>query len=437
MKVLMLDSQGLMLDMALRAMEDGHQIRWRIPQGAKTENIGRGLVNIIDDWQGSMKWADLVILADNTRYLKELVPYRKDGPPIIGATEESASWELDREKGQDVFAEAGIDVPDYREFTKYDDAITYVKKEMRRFVSKPCGDEPDKSLTYCAKDPADMVYMLERWKALGKLKSKFLLQEFIPGTEIAVGAWVGPHGFNKNFLINFEEKKLMAGGSGPNCGEMGTTMMYAATDKLAKQVLSPLEDRLVDAGHVGYIDVNCIVDDHGDAWPLEWTARFGWPCYQIQTPLHRGDDIQFLSDLAEGRDARNTVADVVSVGVVVSIPDFPYSIKPRAEVIGIPIYGVTDRIGENVHFCEVMQKTAPVAVSGKVVNMAIPCTAGDYVLVCTGTGDTVRDAARKAYSVVRKIDIPSSPMHRVDIGKRLQKALPDLQKHGYAKGLIY
>lgn len=434
MKVLILDSQGLCLDMALRAMEDGHKVKWRIPQSAKTENIGRGLVDIVDNWQEFMKWADLVVLADNTRYLRELEPYRKDGPPIIGATEESASWELDREKGQDVFAEAGIDVPDYREFTKYDDAIAYVKKEMRRFVSKPCGDEPDKSLTYCAKDPADMVYMLERWKKLGKLKSRFLLQEFIPGIEMAVGAWIGPHGFNKNWCQNWEFKKLMVGDLGPNTGELGTVVRYEPKCKLAKQVLEPLEDRLVDSGHTGYVDVNCIIDEHGDPWPLEWTMRFGWPTQQIQQPLHNGDTIQWLADLSEGRDSRQSRPHEISVGTVLAVPDFPWSLKPRADVVGTPVYGMKS---DALHPCEMMQTNCPMQVKGRIVNAPCMATAGDYVLVATGVGDTIRSARAKSLRELEKLSVPCSPFWRNDIGGRLKKQLPELQKSGYAMDLQY
>jgi phosphoribosylamine--glycine ligase len=59
------------------------------------------------------------------------------------------------------------------------------------------------------------------------------------------------------------------------------------------------------------------------------------------------------------------------------------------------------------------------------------------VLVATGTGDTVRAAAQAAYGVVKKLRMPMSPMYRTDIGRRLSKALPELQKHGYATGMIY
>jgi phosphoribosylamine-glycine ligase len=64
-------------------------------------------------------------------------------------------------------------------------------------------------------------------------------------------------------------------------------------------------------------------------------------------------------------------------------------------------------------------------------------SAGDYLGVATGCGDTVREAARGAYSVLRKLSMPTSPFHRVDIGQRLRKELPRLQEHGFAAGMEY
>jgi phosphoribosylamine--glycine ligase len=172
----------------------------------------------------------------------------------------------------ETFEAHGIPVPDYREFSNFDQAIAYVKKEDRPFVSKPSGDA-DKALSYVAKSPADLVYMLERWKKSSKLKPPFILQEKIDGIEMAVGGWLGPHGFNKGWLENFEFKKLCNGDLGCATGEQGTVLRYVAKSKLAKQVLAPFADTLVDAGYTGYVDVNCIIDESGQPWPLEFTMR--------------------------------------------------------------------------------------------------------------------------------------------------------------------
>ena len=94
-------------------------------------------------------------------------------------------------------------------------------------------------------------------------------------------------------------------------------------------------------------------------------------------------------------------------------------------MIGLPLYGMTDEIADHWHSCEMM------AGEGGMVS------AGDYIGVATGTGDTVREASKAAYRVLGKLSMPGSPFWRNDIGKRLSRDLPKLQEHGFATGMEY
>jgi phosphoribosylamine--glycine ligase len=439
MRVLIVDrwgGQGL-LDFALRCLEDSHKVKWFYPKPPNKDlRFGKGLVEHVSDWTEWMRWADLIFVADNVRYLQMLEPYHKRGFPIVGATVASAAWELDRKLGQDIFRKNGIPVPPYKEFSDYAKAIAFVKKEGRRFVSKPCGDEDDKSLSYCAKSPADMVYMLARWQKMGRHKSSFILQDFIGGIEMAVGCWFGPHGFSSQFCENFEHKKLMAGDTGPATGEQGTVLRYVRQSKLADKVLKPLEDALAATGYCGYIDVNCIIDDEGNPWPLEFTMRPGYPTFNIQQALVKGDRAEWLAQLARGVDTKPW-SEEVALGVVYALPPYPYAVEPMEKTIGIPVYGIDDKIRDSVHPCSMMQGRAPADVGGKVVELPVLMTAGDYVLVASGTGPSVRAAKRRAYRVLDQLRAPASPFYRPDIGDRLKTQLPDLQAMGYAKGLEF
>lgn len=439
MRILAIDPGGFMLDWVMRCEADGHEVKWFVRKTPKTLNIGKGLVeSIVDDWRKWALWAHIVVLADNTKHLREMDHLRKNyGVQVIGAGLETAGWELDRIKGQQVLKKAGVAVPSYREFNDYDAAIAYVKKEGRRFVSKPCGDEPDKSLSYVAKTPADLVYMLQRWKKAQKLKGSFMLQDFIPGCEMAVGAWFGPHGFSHGWCENFEFKKLMVGDLGPATGEMGTVLRIVAKSRLADKVLKPLEEVLLRTGYCGYVDVNCIIDEKGNPWPLEFTMRPGWPTFNIQQALLNGDHAEWLADLSEGRDSRPWRLNEVALGVVMAIPDFPYSQMTRKEVTGVPVYGLKPSLMAHLHPCELMSGVAPQDVNGKVVEAPCWLTAGDYVLVASGTGGTVSQAKSRAYRVLEQVRTPNSPFWRKDIGDRLKKQIPEIQARGYATGLQF
>jgi phosphoribosylamine--glycine ligase len=445
MRLLLVDNAGLMTDFALRCQDAGHEVRWYIRQTRMTEGIGKGLLHgkskLVDDYQPWARWADLIMLADNVRYLQDMERWRAEGICVIGASVESAAWETDRTKGQQVLKSASISVPDYKTFDDYDRAIAYVKREGRAFVSKPCGDEDDKSLSYVAKSPADMVYMLERWQKNHRHKDAFILQERVNGVEMAVGGWFGPDGFLPGWHENWEYKALMAGDRGPNTGEMGTIVRVVRQSKLADLVLKPVTKKLATLDYIGYVDVNCIIDDAGKPWPLEFTMRPGWPTFNIQMAmLKEGEDpANWLYDLAEGNATDPFRKDEVACGVVMAIPDFPFSRFTRKDVHGIPIYNLNNknRYRRHIHPCEVMWGEAPTDVNGKVVNLPCMTTAGDYLLVGSGLGESVRAARARAYRALESLEVPNSPFWRPDIGQRLKKQLPTIQSQGFAKGLLF
>lgn len=440
MKILVIDFQGASLDWTMRCIADGHKVKWYVPSDPKTDrltgDIGKGIVERVNSPHEWYRWADLIFITHNTKLLIAADNWKKQGFNIVGPTPESAQWEINRTLGQNLMKKVGIAVPPFKEFTDYDTAIAHVRKTMERYVSKPSGCD-DKSLSYCSKSPADMIFMLERWKKLNKIKTPFILQKFIGGTEMAVGGWYGPGGFNRGWCENWEFKKLMNDDMGVATGEQGTVVRYVAKSKLADMVLKPMEEVLEKEGYVGYIDVNCIIDDEGNPWPLEFTTRPGWPTFNIQQALHKGDHAQWLLDLAEGKDARNVELDTIAVGVVLSIPDYPYSHLTRKEVSGIPVYGITDSNWDSVHPLEMMMGEAPVEKNGVIAPEKMLVTAGDYILVGSGTGKTVTEAKRSAYRVLKSLSIPNSPMYRTDIGNRLKKQLPELQRNGFAMGMEF
>ncbi len=435
MRILTIDTNKAEVDFYLRCIEAGHKVKSFIKQDEISKNIGRGILDIVSDWREHVEWADLIYLADNSKFLPQMDMLRAQGKLIIGATEKSAKWEQDRMTGQDMFEKCGIDTIPSESFDSYDKAIEYVKKTGGRLVSKPCG-EAAKELSYVSKSPEDMVFMLEKWKKT-EGKCDIIIQGFIPGIEMAVGGWFGPHGFSKGWLENFEFKKLMNDDIGVNTGEMGTCIQYVKESLLADEVLKPVEKELLKTGHTGYVDVAVIIDKDGKPWPLEFTMRPGYPTFNIQQDLHEGDCADWLLCLAEGQDDDHIIYDTVATGVVMAIPDFPYNNLKGLDVIGIPIYGLEQPLDKCYHPCEVMAGEAPHMVEGKIKTEECLVTAGQYVIVVTGTGETVKESAECAYEHLEKICIPGGAMYRSDIGRRLKKQISKLQKFGYAKGWKY
>ena len=438
MNVLIIDATGVCLDFALRCKHYGHNVRAFIrhnKDGTRCE-VGDGLIERVAHWEQHMNWADLIFVTDNTLYIHQLERFRDKGYPIFGCNVEGQRWEQDREYGAKVLERAGIPTIPMQKFSKYDEAIAVVlKNKDKRYVSKPVGDG-EKALSYCSKDWRDMVFMLNKWKKENAYKGEFVLQEFHAGVEMAVGGWFGAHGFSKYFLENWEFKKLMSGDYGPATGEQGTVMRYVEKSVLADKVLLPLEGFLHGIGYTGYIDVNCIIDDKGQPWPLEFTTRPGWPLFQIQQALHVGDPVRWMLDAINGNDTLK-VRDKVAVGVVVSQPDYPYDNVTKKQNTGYPLFDLDESdCVHNVHLSEVKCGYGPDEKGNIKEPMLVTC--GGYVLTVSGTGSTVIDAKEACYkNFKKKINMINSPMVRDDIGERLEKQLDDLQCNGYCCDMEY
>lgn len=433
MRILSIDTNKAEVDFYLRCMEAGHKVKCYIKQDEVSKNIGRGILDIVEDWKDWINWCDMVYMSDNSKLVPQMDSLRERGIKVFGPTVKSAKWELDRMTGQDMFDKCGIDTIPSESFNDYDKAIEYVKKTGGRLVSKPCGDA-DKALSYVSKTPADMIFMLQRWKEMYPAKCDIIIQKFIPGIEMAVGGWFGPNGFNDGWLENFEFKKLMNDDIGCNTGEMGTVIRYVRESKLADMMLIPLVVELKKSGHTGYIDVAVIIDEKGNPWPLEFTMRPGYPTMNIQQELHAGDPADWMLQLLEGEDSDNIIYDKVATGVIIAIPDFPYCEKDPKESVGIPVYGMQLPLQDSMHPCEIMMGEAPDDEGTKEQTLV---TAGSYVMVCTGVGKTICDSSEKAYEAIEKINIPGGMFYRSDIGCRLEEQIPELKKHGFAEKLKY
>lgn len=434
MRVLVIDVYGVGVDFCVRAQWAGHEVKHYLAPG-KYPRTGQGLTHRIADWRNHMKWADLIVCTASAKYSWELEKYYETGYPIFGANTASASLELDRCVGMDFLKAHGIEVLPYTRFDSYRDAIAHVRSTCGAFACKPIGDA-DRALSYVASGPDDMIFMLERAAKKGAAKQDFILQQKADGVEFAVGGWFGPHGFNNVWEENFEHKRLYAGDTGPNTGEMGTAMKYTDESKLGEMMLRPLEPALKAMKFCGNIDISVIIDDKGTPWPLEFTMRMGWPAFYLNQHLHKGDPVQWMKDLVEGRDSLKVSYDHC-IGVCVVGKNFPHNTETAEETEGFPIYGINQNNVKNIHFCEVMAIEEDVYEEEKWSRKHLFATAGSWPLVVVGTGPSVVRAKEQAYGKIKEMRIPNSHGHRPDIGDRCKKHIKELQAMGFAESWEY
>lgn len=437
MRLLVIDQENMALDFVLRSLAAGWEVRWYHFTPRKPIRDGEGFpgVIVVDDWRDWMGWVGkdgLVWMSGNFRFLPELDRYREFGWKIFGPTVASADLEIKRGAGLEAMRAVGIDVPPYQEFASLEDAEAFARKSDDVWVFKTMGDEDDKSLSFVADDPAELVGWIRQKIARGmKLKGPCMLQEKIDMlAEVGVSGWMGEDGFLPDrWQVCFEHKKLCNGEIGPNTGEAGTVCQYVENDKIADEMLKPMEPILRTLGHRGDFAIGAGVDKAGKVYPFEFTARAGWPAFFIQLASHRGDPCKWMLDLLNGKDTLRVSQDV-AIGVVMGQPMYPYNKSPPEMVEGNPIAGLDD-VWKDVHPVSVMLGKGPIMEGGKVANGPQHQTTGEYVAVCTGLGRTVSKARDRVYDVVDQVKFPNR-IFRTDIGEKVIEKLPALHKFGYA-----
>lgn len=439
MKILVIDSECLGLDFVLRCVDAGHEVRW-YRYSKKPTKSGNGFhgFKLVDDWKSSMGWAKdgLIFLTGNCKFLPEIDRFRDLGFLVFGPTVKSAELEINRGIGMQAMINAGIDVPPYEVFDSMAGAERFASKSDKAWVFKVLdGSVEDKALTYVSSDPADLVGWLRRNMKTAKGIKKCMLQEKIDADfEIGINGWFGPNGFlPEKFQLSWEHKPLLPGDIGPNTGEMISISQYVEHDKLVADLLLPLVGVLKKAGHRGDFCVGAMIDKNGKAWPLEVTARAGYPALFGQIASHKGDPAQWMRDLLDGKDTLK-VSDAVCVSVVIGQPGFPYDCSTPEMVEGNPIGGVTDDNQDNLHFCGVMKAKGPVMEGGKIVETDTFQTTDEYIMIVTALGSTIQRARAKVYAVIEDIKIPNM-IYRNDAGEKVEAALSTMHKHGYALDL--
>jgi len=425
-KFLFVSLEGLIADIAWQTVKEQQEVRFWIKEPEEQE-IADGFVPKSANWREDVAWADVVVFDDVLGMGEMAQEVRQAGKLVVGGSSYTDRLEDDRAFGQHELKAAGVPIISQENFTSFDDALAYVKANPSRYVIKPSGEAQNyKRLLFVGEeeDGHDVLQVLEDYKRAWATRIKeFQLQKRIMGVEVATGAFFNGKEFATPICVNFEHKKLFPGDIGPPTGEMGTSMFWSEPNKIFNATLKRMEPKLAAERYVGYMDVNCIVNSNG-IYPLEFTARFGYPTISIQqegllTPIS-----ELLYKLAEGSITRLRTRSGFQVGVRVVVPPFPYRDLETFESTSkdaVILFKTPGR--EGFHIEDVKQVNGEWLVTG---------TSGVVLIVC-GIGPTMKQAQRQSYHRVRNVMIPHM-YYREDVGDRWSEEDSDrLHAWGYLR----
>jgi phosphoribosylamine---glycine ligase len=399
----------------LRLQEEGHEVRVAISEPEARGTLV-GMVEQVEDWRSQVDWIrnagrEGVILfesvSDGFGALQDAL--RSEGLQVIGGSAFGDQLENDRAFAQALLAERGFPAGHVHKFTDPQRADAFIAANPRRYVLKFSGPDFASSDNYVGRlvDGRDVRAML--W---GRFRTEctFILMDFIDGIEMGIGAYFDGTHFLRPACLDWEHKRFFAGDMGELTGEMGTVGTFDRSEIFFERTLGRIEPILRGHGHVGYINLNTIVNEDG-IWPLEFTCRFGYPGFAVLSPLQRTPWSELFRMMLGHVPPAFAAQAGFSVGVLMTTPPFPYTRKQVREPVGLPILldsGPDEEDRRHLHIGEAGLADGELVTSGLY----------GWTMVVTGCGLTVDAARDAAYARARRVHIPNV-RYRLDIGEKL------------------
>ena len=431
MRVLGIGQYNSLGDLYWRLSRQGHEVRVHVAE-PEAQGIFAGMVARVDDWRAELPWIraagkDGLIVFESTGQGVLQDQLRGDGYLVIGGCAWGDRLEGDRRYGQQVLCEAGLPIAPSWEFENYDQALAHLTEHPARMVFKLCDESAASTRNYVGEmdDGSDVAALirLEQRRAPAGHTPRFILMRHLSGVEMGIGGYFNGHEFLRPLCLDWEHKHFFAGDIGELTGEMGTLVTYRNYERLYEQTLARLLVPLRKAGYCGYINLNTIINDEG-VWPLEFTCRFGYPGFAILDALHTDGWAPILRAMGNGNNIEFATAAGFAVGVVLTVPPFPYEYGYEQLAKGMPIFfkpSMTEAERERLHYGELALEDGQLVTAGSI----------GYVMVATGTGADARSAQQAAYSLARKVVIPNM-RYRNDIAERfLREDQARLKVWGY------
>jgi phosphoribosylamine--glycine ligase len=412
-------------DLALTLIKEGHEVKMYI-KAKSDSDVYNGFVEKVSEWASWVDWCDIVIF-DHVGFGEIADKLRKRQKKVIGGSTYTDRLEIEREFGQNEMRNHGINVLPSWTFSNYDEALEFIKNNPSRYVFKPNGNTPSsgKGLLFLGEDEdgKDLFEMLSQNKDVWQKKAPvFHLQRYVSGVEVAVGAFFNGHDFILPINVNFEHKRIFPGDIGSFTGDMGALMFWNPPNVLFHETLQKMLPALQESGYIGYIDINCIVNGRG-IYPLEFTARFGYPTIFAQLEAISMPIGELFQKLVSAEPFEVKVRRGFQIAVEVYIPTYFTKNKDKEAVEiyrDLPVLFKKANNQDGVHIQDVKLEDGSWRIAGE----------SGSVLVVTGSGNTVEEARRQAYARIQNIMIQNM-FYRGDIGSKWMIDGDKLQTWGY------
>jgi phosphoribosylamine--glycine ligase len=333
---------------------------------------------------------------------------RAAGIKVFGPSRFAAQLEGSKGFTKDICARHGIPTAAYRRFAEQEPAAAYLRERGVPIVIKADGLAAGKGVTVAAT-------LEEAEAALADIFSgRFgagdcVIEEYLEGEEASYFALCdGDHVLP--FGTAQDHKRVGDGDTGPNTGGMGAySPALAMNEDLCREtletIIKPTVRAMRELGHpyVGVLYAGLMLTKEGPKL-IEYNVRFGDPEAQVLMMRLKDDIVTLMLAAIEGTLDKVSVRWRPDAALTVVMAARGY---PGEVVKGTEIRGLERAAGEDVEIFH----AGTAEMKGKLV------ANGGRVLCVTALGRTVKEAQRRAYAAVDRIDWPEGFCRR-DIGWR-------------------
>lgn len=330
--------------------------------------------------------------------------------PIFGPHRTAARLESDKSFAKQFMRQFAIPTADAQVFSDFRHARDFIASRDEALVVKAAGLAKGKGAVVC-EDPAQALLVAENMmvaRSLGEAGDTIVVEERLIGREVSLIVILD--GRTMCVLDPAQDyKRLRDNDEGPNTGGMGSFCPSDLIDpmmmrQIEGQILVPMMDALVreQLEYRGVLYVGLMLTAGGPK-VLEFNCRFGDPETQVLMMRLETDAIELFHAAAHGRLEGADVNWRREAAACVVLASAGY---PDAVVTGKTITGLPERDDDDLTVFHAGTKR----IGDEIL------TTGGRVLGVTALGDTVADAADRAYSLAERIHFDGKQFRR-DIGR--------------------
>jgi phosphoribosylamine--glycine ligase len=338
--------------------------------------------------------------------------FTERGVQIFGPSLKGAMLESSKDFSKKFMIDNDIPTAAYNTFEKLDEALKYLNDldKQKKLVVKADGLAAGKGVFICQNtlEAKEAVWQIMNERVFGVAGAKVVIEEFLNGFELSVLMFTDGESYalmpaaQDHKRINDNDEGLNTGGMGAYAPAPSATteLMQTVEKEVISKIIAGFKKENIDYRGVLYVGL-MIVD--GKPYVLEFNVRFGDPETQALLPLLKTDlaDISLAVINKKLKDIKVEWLAETAVTVVASSGGYPGEFESGFEITGL----------------DSVDKDVTVYHAGTKIENSKFVTSGGRVLAVTAVAPNIKEAVKKAYENISKINFKG--MHyRKDIAKR-------------------